>query len=90
MSVPLCLNQPSPPLAPHNVLHIRNGFELFDAVLSFKPDIILVEVDSPTRDTLEQLTTIREQAPRPVVMLPRSKLPVYRSRDTIWGFCLRN
>jgi response regulator NasT len=37
-------------------------------VTSFKPDIIFIEVDSPTRDTLEQLTTVRERMPRPVVM----------------------
>ena len=52
----------------HEVLLIEQGFELFDAVLSFKPDVVLIEVDSPTRDTLEQLTTIREQSPRPIVM----------------------
>ena len=55
-------------LGPHEVLRLVNGYELFDAVLAFKPDVVLIEVDSPTRDTLEQLTTIREQAPRPVVM----------------------
>ena len=52
----------------HAILHLRHGVELIEAVQSFKPDVVLIDVNSPTRDTLEQLTTVREQAPRPVVM----------------------
>ena len=52
----------------HTIFHAKNSHGLMEAVLSFCPDIILIEVDSPTRDTLEQLTTVREVAPSPVVM----------------------
>ena len=30
--------------------------------------MVLIDVESPSRDTLEQLTILRDQAPRPVVM----------------------
>lgn len=52
----------------HSIHHVLSGDGLIEAVLDLRPDIILIEVDSPTRDTLEQLTTVREQAPSPVVM----------------------
>lgn len=37
-------------------------------VADAKPDLILIDTDSPSRDTLEQLTQIQADAPRPVVM----------------------
>ena len=33
-----------------------------------RPDVILIDTDSPSRDTLEQLTRIAQKQPRPVVM----------------------
>lgn len=41
---------------------------VFEAVKAVDPDVILIDVESPRRDTLEQLTLVREQHPRPVVM----------------------
>jgi response regulator NasT len=32
------------------------------------PDIVLIETESPSRDVLEQLATMSETAPRPVVL----------------------
>lgn len=46
---------------------------VFDSVKSFDPDVILIDVESPRRDTLEQLTLIREQQPRPVVMFAQDQ-----------------
>ena len=40
-----------------------------DHVSRFNPEVILIDVFSPSRDTLEQLTTIRDVNPRPVVLL---------------------
>ena len=42
---------------------------ILDHVSSFNPEVILIDVFSPSRDTLEQLTTIRDVNPRPVVLL---------------------
>ncbi|MGE5491224.1 MAG: ANTAR domain-containing response regulator [Actinomycetota bacterium] len=37
-------------------------------VESLKPDVILIETESPSRDTLENLAAMRQNMPRPVVM----------------------
>ena len=42
---------------------------ILDHVSKFNPEVILIDVFSPSRDTLEQLTTIRDANPRPVVLL---------------------
>ena len=42
---------------------------ILDHVSRFNPEVILIDVFSPSRDTLEQLTTIRDVNPRPVVLL---------------------
>lgn len=41
---------------------------LLDKVSEFKPDIILIETDSPRRDTLEHLSVMDRTAPRPVIL----------------------
>jgi response regulator NasT len=41
---------------------------LLKAVESQQPDVIIIDVDSPSRDTLEQLAVVHHHAPRPVVM----------------------
>ena len=41
---------------------------LLKAVESQQPDAVIIDVDSPSRDTLEQLAVMRRHAPRPVVM----------------------
>lgn len=42
---------------------------ILDQVSKFNPEVILIDVFSPSRDTLEQLTTIKDADPRPVVLL---------------------
>jgi len=37
-------------------------------VAEFKPDVVLIDTDSPSRDVLEQLAVMNASAPRPVVM----------------------
>lgn len=41
---------------------------LHDEVLRLVPDVIIVDTDSPSRDTLENLCMITESCPRPIVM----------------------
>lgn len=43
-----------------------------------EPDVILIETNSPSRDTLEQLTLIHRDHPRPVVMFANDE-----ARETI-------
>ncbi len=42
--------------------------DLLKAVESQQPDAVIIDVDSPSRDTLEQLAVMHRHAPRPVVM----------------------
>lgn len=41
---------------------------IHEAVRQLGPDVVIVDADSPSRDTLENLALLHEQAPRPVVL----------------------
>jgi response regulator NasT len=41
---------------------------LLSAVVRFAPDVVLIDIDSPSRDTLENLRTVQAHQPRPMVM----------------------
>lgn len=43
--------------------------DLTAQIESIRPDVILIETDSPSRDTLEHLSVMSRDMPRPVVML---------------------
>src|SRR6478735_5087496 len=47
---------------------IEQATLIHDCVLRLKPDVVIVDSESPTRDTLENLATLNAQMPRPVVM----------------------
>ena len=48
--------------------HVAAAAGLLRAVQERQPDVVIVDVDSPSRDTLEQLAMLHRHAPRPVVM----------------------
>jgi response regulator NasT len=50
------------------VAEISNPGRLHDEVLRLSPDAIIVDTDSPSRDTLENICVITENCPRPIVM----------------------
>ena len=50
------------------VAEIASPRLLHDEALRLSPDVIIVDTDSPTRDTLENICMITESCPRPVVM----------------------
>lgn len=55
--------------AGHEVLDEAAGIAaLLKAVETHQPDVVIVDVDSPSRDALEQLALMNKHAPRPVVM----------------------
>jgi len=54
------------------------GASLPARVIESEPDVILINVDSPSRDTLEQLTMLNARCPRPIVMFASDE-----ARDTI-------
>jgi response regulator NasT len=42
--------------------------DLLGAVSRLAPDVVLIDVDSPSRDTLESLRSVQANQPRPMVM----------------------
>ena len=47
--------------------------DLFSLVDSIQPDVVLIELESPNRDTLEQVRAIRNRRPTPVVMFAQDQ-----------------
>ncbi|QDV44913.1 putative transcriptional regulatory protein pdtaR [Stieleria neptunia] len=56
-----------------NVFSTSGLDDLFALVATVKPDVVLIELDSPKRDTLEQLREIRQRQPTPVVMFAQDQ-----------------
>ena len=53
----------------HTVVGVlAEATRIHDAVQMLTPDVVIVDAESPTRDTLEHLAVLNEKAPRPVVM----------------------
>jgi len=48
--------------------HVAAVSGLLKAVEQQQPDVVILDVDSPSRDTLEQLAMLQKHAPKPVVM----------------------
>jgi len=51
---------------------------IYDAVRDRAPDVIIIDTESPSRDTLEHIALLSETAPRPIVMFSSD-----RAIDTI-------
>ncbi|WP_158218889.1 ANTAR domain-containing response regulator [Roseateles aquatilis] len=47
---------------------IEQATLIHDCVLRLQPDVVIVDAESPTRDTLENLATLSARMPRPVVI----------------------
>ncbi|MEO0513674.1 MAG: ANTAR domain-containing protein [Planctomycetota bacterium] len=63
----------------YQVVAVATGdTQLLTLVAESQPDLVLINTGSPSRDTLEQLTTIHDKQPRPVVMFASDE-----NRDTI-------
>lgn len=56
-------------LAGHQVVAVlANADNLADEVARIRPDMILIDTDAPSRDTLEHLAAMDRDMPRPVVI----------------------
>lgn len=47
---------------------LSSAYDLHLKVEEIKPDVILIQTDSPSRDTLENMAAMDREAPRPVVV----------------------
>jgi response regulator NasT len=55
--------------AGHEVMDsLSSSLELLRAVDKLKPDVIVIDTDSPTRDVLEHVVLVTQSSPRPIVM----------------------
>jgi response regulator NasT len=60
------------------VAEVFEPSKIYDAVKTRKPDVIIIDTESPSRDTLEHIAVLSETAPRPIVMFSAD-----RGSDTI-------
>ena len=49
---------------------------LLERVAALQPDVIIIDTDSPTRDTLEQLSFVTREHPRPIVLFTADRANV--------------
>jgi two-component system, response regulator / RNA-binding antiterminator len=47
---------------------LTSPLELLRAVETLRPDVIVIDTDSPTRDVLEHVVMVSQSSPRPIVM----------------------
>lgn len=68
-------------MAGHQVAAVLpSALDLTAQIERIKPDIILIETDSPSRDTLENLAVMDRDLPRPVIILtPEGDTDVMRA-----------
>jgi len=52
---------------------LSDTFNILRSVIQLNPDVILIEVESPSRDTLEQLTLVRDQQPTAVALITQDE-----------------
>lgn len=62
--------------AGHDAISMLNsGNVLSEKVAELSPDVIIIDIESPDRDTLEQMRTISRDNPKPVVMFSDDNKP---------------
>lgn len=74
----LLVNDTDKPIAEMRQALAQQGYEVLSAVATpqallkvvegERPDVVIIDTESPSRDTLEQLAVMNSAAPRPVVM----------------------
>jgi len=60
--------------AGHEVVgHFSKALDLLSRVRELKPDVIIIDHDSPDRDTLEHVCMVTRDDPRPIVMFTQDR-----------------
>jgi two-component system, response regulator / RNA-binding antiterminator len=54
---------------------LSSPLALLKTIEQLKPDVIVIDMDSPSRDVLEHLVFVSQHTPRPVVMFARDDAP---------------
>ena len=50
------------------IAHLSETANLDEAVNRLQPDVVIIDTESPSRDTLEHVIVMSQNAPRPIVM----------------------
>ena len=50
------------------IAHLKESVNLDDACRQLQPDIVIIDTDSPSRDTLENICVMTVNDPRPIMM----------------------
>lgn len=50
------------------IAHLKESVNLDDACCKLQPDIVIIDTDSPSRDTLENICVMTMHDPRPIMM----------------------
>ena len=70
------------------VARVPAGGDLLDEVRRASPDMIIIDMELPDRDTLESLSSINRDQPKPIVMFAENSeykaCPVLRSVPFTW------
>jgi len=60
--------------AGYDVVEVTSSADvLLDRVAAVQPDVIIIDTESPTRDTLEQLSFVSASQPRPIVLFTEDR-----------------
>ena len=62
------------------VSRLASPLEIYDAVAAISPDVIIIDTESPSRDSLESLAFVSRDRPHPIVMFSGD-----RSSESIRG-----
>jgi response regulator NasT len=63
-------------LAGHEVTaSLTSAFALLKTIEELRPDVIVIDTESPSRDVLEHLVVMSQHTPRPVVMFATDQAP---------------
>ena len=57
------------------VAPLSSPLALLETIERLKPDVIVIDVDSPSRDVLEHLVMVTQHTPRPIVMFAADGSP---------------
>lgn len=61
---------------------VRLGESLTNAVGTHSPDVVIVDMSRPDRDSLENIRTVTTENPRPIVMfVDHSDVPSWKRRS---------
>ena len=60
--------------ASYDVIEVTSSADvLLDRVAALQPDVIIIDAESPTRDTLEQLSFVSARQPRPIILFTEDR-----------------